>query len=200
MSGALARLGRLKFPFAKLPARGVFNASGSAGPRRLMVFVLAFLGLVALVVVVATTGTQAPVPSKDARMKRVDPLPGGLYSTPEQDALAIKAYLFSLPPVNAQTPENIVHGLPLYYATSLPRPGGCFPVLVESHEGRPTKIEGNPNHPASLGATDLFNQASVLTLYDPDRSKTVTHLGQTRTMATCFQCCPEHATRLTVAS
>lgn len=91
MSGALARFGRRGFSFAKLPAGGVLNASGSAGPRRLMVFVLILLGLVVLVVVVATTGTQAPVLSRDARMKRVDPLPGGLYSTPEQDALAIKA-------------------------------------------------------------------------------------------------------------
>jgi molybdopterin-containing oxidoreductase family iron-sulfur binding subunit len=78
-------------------------------------------------------------------------------------------------------PEQIVPGKPLFYATAMTLAGCGVGLLVESHLGRPTKIEGNPEHPASLGATDAFHQASVLTLYDPDRSKTVTHLGQTRT-------------------
>jgi hypothetical protein len=52
--------------------------------------------------------------------------------------------------------ENIVPGLPTFYATTIPRPGGGFPILIETHEGRPTKIEGNPDHPASLGATDAI--------------------------------------------
>ncbi len=69
----------------------------------------------------------------------------------------------------------------LFFATAMAFAGSAVGLLVESHAGRPTKIEGNPDHPASRGATDIFHQASVLTLYDPDRSQTVTHLGQTRT-------------------
>ena len=55
----------------------------------------------------------------------------------------------------SRAPENIVPGLPLYYASSVPRAEGCYPVLVESHEGRPTKIEGNPRHPLSQGARNF---------------------------------------------
>ncbi len=80
-----------------------------------------------------------------------------------------------------RAPEEVVPGKPLFYATAMTLGGTGVGLLVESHLGRPTKVEGNPDHPASLGATDAFHQASVLTLYDPDRSQTVTHLGQTRT-------------------
>src|SRR5688572_5149500 len=75
-------------------------------------------------------------------------------------------------------PENVVPGRPLFYATAMTVGGRATGLLVESHEGRPTKIEGNPSHPASLGATDVFAQAALLDLYDPDRSRTLTHLGQ----------------------
>jgi MoCo/4Fe-4S cofactor protein with predicted Tat translocation signal len=74
-------------------------------------------------------------------------------------------------------PENLVPGKPLFYATAFPHNGAASGLLVESHEGRPTKIEGNPNHPDSLGATDALAQASILSLYDPDRSQVVTNAG-----------------------
>src|SRR5690348_4692874 len=57
---------------------------------------------------------------------------------------------------------HLAPGRPTFYATSIPRPGGALPILVESHDGRPTKIEGNPKHPASQGSTDTFAQASIL--------------------------------------
>jgi molybdopterin-containing oxidoreductase family iron-sulfur binding subunit len=76
-----------------------------------------------------------------------------------------------------RAPEEIIPGRPLFFATALTLGGIATGVLVESHMGRPTKIEGNPRHPASLGATDAFAQASILTLYDPDRSQVVTKAG-----------------------
>jgi molybdopterin-containing oxidoreductase family iron-sulfur binding subunit len=78
-------------------------------------------------------------------------------------------------------PEQLVLGEPLYYATAMPLHGFGIGLLAESHEGRPTKIEGNPEHPASLGATDALTQASVLGLYDPDRSQTIVSAGEIRT-------------------
>ena len=78
-------------------------------------------------------------------------------------------------------PEEIVAGRPLFYASSMTHAGAATGVLVESHMGRPTKIEGNPEHPGSLGGTDVFMQASILNLYDPDRSQTVIHEGRVST-------------------
>jgi MoCo/4Fe-4S cofactor protein with predicted Tat translocation signal len=74
-------------------------------------------------------------------------------------------------------PEDVIPGKPLFYATAMSVAGIGTGVLAESHLGRPTKIEGNPQHPGSLGATDALMQASVLTLYDPDRSQAVTRNG-----------------------
>ena len=74
-------------------------------------------------------------------------------------------------------PEQMVPGVPLFFASAVPMAGYATGVLVRSHEGRPVKIEGNPDHPSSLGGTSVHEQASVLDLYDPDRSKEVTKFG-----------------------
>jgi molybdopterin-containing oxidoreductase family iron-sulfur binding subunit len=77
-------------------------------------------------------------------------------------------------------PENAVPGRPMFYATAFTLGGYASPILVESHLFRPTKIEGNPQHPASLGGTDIYAQASLLDLYDPDRAQNVTYMGEVR--------------------
>jgi molybdopterin-containing oxidoreductase family iron-sulfur binding subunit len=74
-------------------------------------------------------------------------------------------------------PDELTPGLPLYFASAAPLAGYGQGVLVRSNEGRPTKIEGNPDHPASLGGAGLHALASVLDLYDPDRSREVTRFG-----------------------
>jgi molybdopterin-containing oxidoreductase family iron-sulfur binding subunit len=77
-------------------------------------------------------------------------------------------------------PDGMVLGKPYFYATAMPFGADAVGLLVESHEGRPTKIEGNPDHPSSLGATSPMVQASILGLYDPDRSQTVQFTGEIR--------------------
>lgn len=78
-------------------------------------------------------------------------------------------------------PEELGTGQPEFYASAICVDGYANGVLVESHEGRPTKIEGNPQHPASLGSTDVFAQAAVLDVWDPDRSQTVLKNGEVAT-------------------
>ncbi len=75
-------------------------------------------------------------------------------------------------------PEEFVDGEKLFYATAISLGGYGTGVLVESHFGRPTKIEGNPLHPASRGSSDAVLQAAILGLYDPDRSQAVTSFGR----------------------
>ena len=77
-----------------------------------------------------------------------------------------------------RTPEELAAGQPLFYASAQVHGGYARGILAETHEGRPTKIEGNELHPGSLGGTDIFAQASILSLYDPDRSQTLTHLAE----------------------
>ena len=78
-------------------------------------------------------------------------------------------------------PEELVPGRPMFYATAFELAGYASPVLVESHMYRPTKVEGNEQHSASLGGTDIYAQASILGMYDPDRSQTITNMGDERT-------------------
>ncbi len=71
----------------------------------------------------------------------------------------------------SKQPEDIVPGIPLFYASAMPFQGNLTGLVVENHEGRPTKVEGNDLHPASGGNTNAYHQASILEMYDPDRSK-----------------------------
>lgn len=83
-------------------------------------------------------------------------------------------------------PEEVLPGVPLFYATAMTLGGYATGLLVESHEGRPTKIEGNPDHPYSLGATNVFHQAAILDLYDPDRSRAVRRAGEISSWGECL--------------
>ena len=78
-------------------------------------------------------------------------------------------------------PEDIVGGLPLYYATAVSLAGYALGLVAECHEGRPTKLEGNPQHGSSLGAINAIASASILTLYDPERAQNIIFQGEIRT-------------------
>jgi MoCo/4Fe-4S cofactor protein with predicted Tat translocation signal len=95
-------------------------------------------------------------------------------------------------------PDGMVLGKPNFYATAMPFGADAVGVLVESHEGRPTKIEGNPDHPSSLGATSAIVQASILNLYDPDRSQTVLEGGEIRAWSRFLDVAQELATGVKV--
>jgi molybdopterin-containing oxidoreductase family iron-sulfur binding subunit len=77
-----------------------------------------------------------------------------------------------------QQPEELVLGEPLMYATTMPFGGYGTGVVVKSREGHPIKVDGNPKHPATLGGSSIWLQASILDLYDPDRSQSFLHHGE----------------------
>ena len=81
------------------------------------------------------------------------------------------------------SPEEVVLGVPNYYATAMPFGLDAYGLIVESHEGRPTKIEGNPEHPSTLGGTNSMIQAAILELYDPERSKRIMNSGRAASWA-----------------
>jgi len=94
---------------------------------------------------------------------------------------------------NVKQPEDMVPGKPLFFATAFSLGGIATPLLARSNEGRPTKVEGNPDHPnrrnsdpndRGSSATDIFSQASILSLYDPDRSQIPLYREESRTWST----------------
>lgn len=92
----------------------------------------------------------------------------------------------------SKQPEDIIPGVPNYYASAMPFQDALTGLVIENHEGRPTKIEGNEMHPASLGSSSKFNQAAMLGMYDPDRSRNVVK-GDELSSFTAFQSfCEQH--------
>jgi len=81
----------------------------------------------------------------------------------------------------ARMPENVIPGKPLFFASAMVLGGYATGVLIETHEGRPQRIEGNPNHPASLGGSGSMQLASILELYNPLRAVNVLNNGEVST-------------------
>ncbi|MDZ7715845.1 MAG: TAT-variant-translocated molybdopterin oxidoreductase [Balneolaceae bacterium] len=92
----------------------------------------------------------------------------------------------------SKQPEEVIPGVPLFYASAMPFQDALTGLVIENHEGRPTKVEGNELHPASLGSSSKFNQASMLQMYDPDRSRNVTKDGQASSYNDFAAFCSEH--------
>ena len=119
-------------------------------------------------------------------MQRKDPISRRRFLEVMGASLALAGAAACAPPHEqivpyVRQPQQLATDKPLFFASAHTVGGFAEGVLVESHLGRPTKIEGNPQHPASLGATDAFGQASVLTLYEPTRAQTVSFRGQIST-------------------
>ncbi len=98
---------------------------------------------------------------------------GGLTACVPQSSDKIMAY--------SEAPEELLPGKPLYFASAMPKDGFGLGVLVRSEMGRPIKVDGNPRHPVSQGTSDIFMQASILDMYDPDRAQKITSQGAEKT-------------------
>lgn len=124
--------------------------------------------------------------------------PAGLFRTDRRRFLQLMGAMLAMAgiggcgarPPNEQivpyvvAPEEVVPGRSLFYATAMPLRGYTLGLLAKSQMGRPIKVEGNPQHPASLGATDAFAQGSLFSLYDPERPQAMTQRGAITTWET----------------
>ncbi len=99
-----------------------------------------------------------------------------------------------------RAPEKYVPGNKLMYATAMQRSEGAVGLLAEANEGRPTKLEGNPAHASSLGASDIWAQAEVLKLYDPQRSKSPLKAGAAATWEAWDAFAKDHFAALVAAA
>jgi MoCo/4Fe-4S cofactor protein with predicted Tat translocation signal len=88
----------------------------------------------------------------------------------------------------SKMPEDYVHGVPQFFATAMPSRLGAQALVVKSHDGRPVKVEGNPQHPFGMAGTDRFAQASILNLYDPDRAVRFTRQGNPVARDAALEC------------
>ncbi|MBX7098241.1 MAG: TAT-variant-translocated molybdopterin oxidoreductase [Myxococcaceae bacterium] len=109
-------------------------------------------------------------------------LAGAALSLSACDKLPVRRPVEEILPF-VRMPEQVIPGVRMYYATAMQRSEGALGLTVEANQGRPTKIEGNPNHPSSLGASDVWAQAEVLRLYDPERARTPLKAGAPSTWA-----------------
>jgi Fe-S-cluster-containing dehydrogenase component/anaerobic selenocysteine-containing dehydrogenase len=120
---------------------------------------------------------EAPPPDEASRRRFIQVM-GASFALAGAAACTRQPPEFIVPYV--EPPERAIPGRPVYFASAAPVNGIAEGVIVETHLGRPTKIEGNPGHPASLGATSVHSQSCVLDLYDPGRARTITELGDAR--------------------
>jgi intracellular multiplication protein IcmE len=148
MSGAVSDALALLRRAPRLPFGAFFNASGRAGPRRLAMIVLIIVAVLALVIFVALSGRTVPIVSRDARLKAIDPLPGGLHSTPEQDALLLSV-------TDEQAARAMQKGVsytpamaPSQPSQPLPPPVQPAPSAVPAPDPQTPRFVGRPARPA----------------------------------------------------